>query len=667
MVQTPKWKICRREIVKKVVHFPNFVNPDYLKPSITEPYFAPMERLNLNSVDENEEERLLLNDLFNIYAGWQTKNIRYELIGNSLSWTVNPSASENVRPLLNYEGCLPMAETIIRLQRYIDVLSTEISRGKTASALGTSCGRYLSEEVLECVKELQMELRRSGSTMKLLNVAIRMRPFIQPCGQLLSIVSTVVENEMVGGEILTVLNDHIKNCVSSSIRSLLLQIERFVTYHYLSFVYNWISNGTVLNDYCHEFMIWDLERTNAFCKADILGGEVASDYKNTIDDYEQKFCLIKPLCPSQLTDVLNDIVNCGNYVNIIAELNESTEFKKIGEDDNRMKNLKCFEDWQNKELEFIKKDIKMSCAFASEKLVSRLKTEFALEDTFRSIGELLLFEYSDWVDNFLDIADSLLSRPVSKIGKRKLEEQFEEAVSSSGLRNTKYRGLFRPVLERYDVFSFFRLIRNSQAAEEGIVEIGPSMQEEVRKVVLDGFGVFSVHMNVTSPLSLVFSPRIILMYELVFRTFFCFRRATRLLFSKQLCNDLARDERALIDNMLHILNVYVSHCTMDIIPTAWAKLTKNILKCTSLEDILLKQDSFLQDVNQMCLLVDIRVTNALSHIISIVTHFATDVIAYEEASIMWEEACSTLKDVLSNLAGYGDHINLLLRLFSHFY
>lgn len=197
-----------------------------------------------------------------------------------------------------------------------------------------------------------------------------------------------------------------------------------------------------------------------------------------------------------------------------------------------------------------------------------------------------------------------------------------------------------------------------------VVELGPDVGMPLDETVCYGF---SLRLEVTSPISLVFPKTVLLHYELLFRTLCCLHHSVYLVVRKQLCEDLFGEERSTLESMLHTLNAYISHCSMNIIPVEWNLFMEKVSKSVSLEELLTHQSIFFARVFDKCLLSDIDFTNLLRDVVSIIAKYSTDEMTCEEAIHQWTGLCSSLDKLMLKLNDDGNYAQLRERLSSRYF
>ncbi|KAL3986319.1 Spc97 / Spc98 family protein [Acanthocheilonema viteae] len=607
------WKRCRKQIVSKILPFSSFSLPSEYCSSQPDACFTPVEHIDLSPLTLRSQEQHLVKDLFLVYMAYQGNSIRFVKEGDIVTWTVNPSADTCLRSALYADACLPFAATLIQLRHNIKNICCELSRGRVALAIGSAAEEFFNLEIMPLLVKLELENRSDQKSLTLAEVATYMRPYMQITKQLNDVLATIIKDDLVGGEILSLLSEQIRKCVSPTTRNMLHKFEGAGLEQYFELMFWWIRYGKI-QDCCHDFMIWDLKSSKMFAKSDIVpeDDDIFGDGSNNFDD---RFCVVKALCPSQLLSAFQDIVKCGTYLNIAEMIKgETTAF-----DDERIGEEEELEEWKRKNVDDVVREVKKARLKASKDLVQILRKQFGLDEYFESFHNFLLLQCSDWLVSFHELSRDMLISSVRDISVKKLQILFEEAVDCSTLHFDKHRHIFRPVLEKYDVFTSLYLI-------SGKVEQKNKLRTDFETIESkNGQDALSIHINVDSPLSLVFPPRILLYYNLLFRIFFYLFNATTQIFNKQMRNDLLTlNDRRLLEEMLHFLNAYNLHCSIYVVPRLWSTFIDKLSKSESLEEILLFQNSFFADTMAQCFLPDPKFMDLLSNLVVIINGFTTD-------------------------------------------
>ncbi|VDK64360.1 unnamed protein product, partial [Onchocerca ochengi] len=447
-----KWKRCRKQIVSKLLPFSTFSLPTEYCSSEPDAYFTPMESIDLSSLTLFSQEQHLVKDLFLVYMAYQGNSIRFVKDGDNVTWTVNPSSDTCLRSALYTDACLPLAATFIQLRHNIKNMCCELSRGRVVLAVGTAAEEFFNSEIMPLLVKLELENRSDQKSLTLAEVATYMRPYIQITKQLNVVLSTIIKEDLVGGEVLSLLAEQIRKCVSPTTRDMLQKFELAGLEQYFELLFWWIRYGKI-QDYCHDFMIWDLNSSKMFTKSDIVSEDdgIFGDGSNNFDD---RFCVVKALCPLQLEPAFEDILKCGTYLNIAEMIKGAT----TAFDDERIGEEEELEEWKRKNVDDVVREVKKARLKASKDLVQILRKQFGLDEYFESLHNFLLLQRSDWLVSFYELSRDMLISSVRDISIKKLQILFEEAIDCSTLHFDKHRHIFRPVLEKYDVFTSLRLI-----------------------------------------------------------------------------------------------------------------------------------------------------------------------------------------------------------------
>ncbi|VDO44806.1 unnamed protein product [Brugia timori] len=257
------WKKCRKQIVLKLLPFTSFSLPGEYCSSQPDACFTPMEHINLSSLTLQSQEQHLVKDLFLVYMAYQGNSIRFVKEGDSITWTVNPSSDTCLRSALYTDACLPLAATLIQLRHNIKNICCELSRGRVALAVGSAAEEFFNSEVMPLLVKLELENRSDQRSLTLAEVATYMRPYMQITKQLNDVLATMIKdflslalnlchlNDLVGGEVLSMLSEQIRKCVSPTTRDMLQKFEVAGLEQYFELLFWWIRYGKI-QDYCHD-------------------------------------------------------------------------------------------------------------------------------------------------------------------------------------------------------------------------------------------------------------------------------------------------------------------------------------------------------------------------------------------------------------------------------
>ncbi|VDN04385.1 unnamed protein product [Thelazia callipaeda] len=673
------WKDYRKQIVSSILPFTSFTIPKERYPCKPASYFTPMEQINLSTISLPSQEQHLLADLFLVYMGFQGNSIRFVKNRNTITWTVNPSSDPCLRTALYIEPCLPLAGSLIVMQHNIRTLCSDFSRGRVAFVVGNKAEDFFNSEVRSLIQKMRMRNRDMSLTLS--EIATHLRRFCQTSKQLneflkivitvafiylfrakesmvseieeierpldsLALFSDVNKKNLVGGEILSLLVEQIRNCVSPTDRQMLQKFELICLEQYFEILFYWIYYGKII-DVGHDVRMSYVEvfKTIKFGilktgKGHLSGAHflkfqaTANTDEAKSECFEDRFCVVKALCPLQLEPVCEDIVMCGIYLNVIEKIKEDT----VDLNDEALNANKNLEEWRKKSVSSIMREVKKARFNASKDLVLYLRQQFNFHE---SLHDFMLLQRSDWANSFYELSQKMLTGSIRDISVKKLEILFEESVDCSSLRFNKYRSIFKPVIEKYDILTSLRLISNKGDEAEKLWSEASTVESK------SGIEVLSMNIDVKPPLSIIFPPRILFYYTLFFRTFFYITSTINQVAGKQVRSNLLIEEKILLEEMLHFLNAYSLHCLMHVIPELWNVFADHLSKSENLEKILSLQDSFIADVVAQCLLPDAKFTDLLSNLVTAIRDFVTEKVKYEMSKTKWKVNLEKMYHLLS--------------------
>eukprot|EP00494_Astrolonche_serrata_P031743 UN32012 len=198
----------------------------------------------------------------------------------------------------------------------------------------------------------------------------------------------------MGGSLLNVLHDKIKQSGDLSSRELYMKLLKSASVPYFDMLGSWIFNG-VIDDPFDEFMV--SERTD-ITKAMIEVG-------TTSDEYWNKRYHVRPRhVIKYLIEQEEQILSAGKYLNVIRGSGRDVEFP--GE--------KIFKFEKNDSREVVSK-IGEAYTYASKQLLDLLMQEEKLLDRFTSFKSYFFISRGDFFVLFLDSAEQIMGRNASDI------------------------------------------------------------------------------------------------------------------------------------------------------------------------------------------------------------------------------------------------------------
>ncbi|VDK56715.1 unnamed protein product [Anisakis simplex] len=389
------WRSCRREIVRKLVPFANFSVPNQFLPSAPNDNFIP---------------------------GNQSNNIRFERAVDSVRWTVNASADECIRGRLYSDGCLPFAADVILLRHYVATISCDLTRGRIAGAVAGVVEDFLNADVMDLLMKIERQSQAHQLTLN--DIATKTRPLLYTAKQLLELLVVIVkqlQKDLCGGEILSEVSARLHSSVSQSAVTVLRRMERAALSQYYDLLSSWIRYGRLDQDFAHEFMVWDLHKTKMYSRSEVMRGKEEHNFMSAPDGFDDRYCVINELCPSQLASAASDIVKCGKYFNIIKRIKGAIYLFEL------FSNLFiCSE-------EDVVNHIRQTRIEGSQRLVLLLRKQFHLDELFDSIRLFFLLEQSDWLITLIELCGDHLLRPLKGVTETDIDADRDSLNGADAL------------------------------------------------------------------------------------------------------------------------------------------------------------------------------------------------------------------------------------------
>uniref|UniRef100_A0A914UKM5 Gamma-tubulin complex component n=1 Tax=Plectus sambesii TaxID=2011161 RepID=A0A914UKM5_9BILA len=333
--------------------------------------------------------------------GIEGDHIRGERLSKTeIQWNVDPGFDPCLNSLI-YK-CLPLADARDSIVRFIEAIEWDHRRGRVARAVASTMNAFVEEDWMLAVMELETMLNANSLTVA--EVYARTRLLQNALSLLADIAAAIDQQELVGGEILSLMDEKRSSNVDPHVIGLLDRLLEKAVVPYLRSLDAWVFYGQV-DDVSLDFMIWDTENElmSAAIQQQIIPQDDLDEFDSIGDSFDRRYRLIGDLCPTFLRPVAQDILKCGKYLHIVDQCGVERKEKDGGSD----KHLT----WKSTGgASALVKVIEVARIAASVALVDILLKRYDLLALFRSVRRFLLVGQCDWLMIFMQVADDLLAK-----------------------------------------------------------------------------------------------------------------------------------------------------------------------------------------------------------------------------------------------------------------
>lgn len=629
-----------------------------------------------NSMDQ---ERLLVDEIITSMMGLEGDMIRI-IKSPKLSFVLerNIHLTPSLRNLCDF--ILPLSTSFIRIRRFLKDHVPGYEFGRVLQALCQAIDEML-QEYLRDIVAISHEYRNShlvgeiGLTLNNLFVKVQ-----QPRHQLSIVERVILEAKTKkGGCLLNALRElKMRMFVGDSQAQGILQhlLDRS-SVPYMEILSAWLERG-ILADPCKEFMIQRSDQAT-----------FESSYNG--DSWEGLFIIVAEnvldgvLSPPTLRD---KVLATGKYLNAVHFCETGAFVGHSAPVDEQT----CTENFvYNMDQVSLALSVDRLYQSASKDLLRRILCDYNLQGTLRTMKNYFLLDQGDFLLNFLDDAETELSKDSSEVSRGRIQHWFNmalQAMENTAEDSSSISTMFDPLHALQPLSA--SLIRCDFAANSLIAELDAlhSLSGGVEKVEpktpskypygtvngLTGTMTFMLGFRVVEfPSCLFISERNLLKYQQLFRHLFFAKNVERRLVgiwsdhqTMKVLQDLhgpLRRTYCLRQKMLHFMQNLMYYMMLEVIEPNWRELMKkigeqhqraidigNTSASHTVDSLIDLHNSFLDQSSEQCLLSNRAVVQSLTKLMSTCLLFSEQMDRFMNATKIVSSLHSTPhKPVISSL------------------
>lgn len=592
-----------------------------------------------------EQERLLVDEVIASMMGLEGDMVKIINSPKFAFWLDgNIQLTPSLRNLCDF--ILPLSTSFIRIRRFLNDHVPGYEFGRVSQALCQAIDEML-QDYLRDVVAISQEYRNAQLAGKIGLTLNNLFVKVQQPRHTLSIVERVILEAKTkkGGCLVNALRElKMRMFVGDSqAQGILDHLLDRSSVPYMEILNSWLEKG-ILADPCKEFMI---ERSDQ--------ATVESSYDG--DSWEGLFIIVAEnvldgaLSPPTLRD---KVLATGKYLNAVhfCETGAFVGHSAPGDEQTRTENLVYNMDQVSLAL-----SVDRLYQSASKDLLRRILCDYDLQGTLRTMKNYFLLDQGDFLLNFLDDAETELSKDSSEVSRGRIQHWLSmalQATESTAEDSSSVSTMFDPLPALQPLSA--SLIRCDFAANSLITELDAlhSSSGGIEKVEpktpsrypygtvkgLTGTMTFMLGFPVVEfPSSLFISERNLSKYQLLFRHLFFAKNVERRLVgiwsdhqTMKVLQDLHGSLRrtfCLRQKMLHLMQNLIYYMMLEVIEPNWRELMKKIgeqhqraidignTSATDTVDCLIDlHNSFLDQSSEQCLLTNRAVVQSLTKLMS---------------------------------------------------
>ncbi|VVT57855.1 uncharacterized protein SAPINGB_P005903 [Magnusiomyces paraingens] len=439
------------------------------------------------------------------------------------------------------------------------------------------------------------------------------------------------EKSMVckGGAILRILAERlIALSGDPPTKSLLETLLRDASKPYLVMLQRWIHRGIITDPY-DEFLI--CEKKSVRKNKDTL--------YYTDEYWDKRYTVREDDLPLQLSssEVYERILLTGKYLNVVRECGGVD----VSQDDDK--------EYESIEDSRILMTLARAYSHANETLLSLLIHTHKLPERLRSLKHFFFLDKADYLINFMDIADAELNKPTSEASKTKLQYLLDMALRQPGSISATDPYRDDVLVEVSHMSNMENLLKIATVPGMDPNRIGSMAGESSGTMTSNHYqannnnnnnsnnnnnnnnntngskhfqSVFGLQLdfNIPFPLSLVFSRRTMIVYQLMFRHLVELKYIERTLnksWVEQMKSKVWQHRSQipeleewkasvmkLRERMLYFIHNVLYYCTTEINERQWARFIEQLGEAKNADWLMAKHVSFLSICMKECMLTN---------------------------------------------------------------
>jgi len=553
---------------------------------------------NLRGVPVSSQESCLVEEMLYSLIGNATSHIQpvRSTADASISFNLDQNIDNSLKSLIS--RILPLC---VNYSKVISWCEGDLVTGQTNQALVASIEVLLHDyRILVC--QLEQELKRGA--LSLHTLWFRLQNSIHSMELLAGLVETISNKKATGGTTLSILHDKFMhssgNQKAERILHYLVELSSKPFFETLS---AWLYRGVII-DPSKDFFVEDNQVLDKEC----LPVEYNDDF------WEKRYCLRLDKIPAFLQKYSDTILRTGKYLNVIQQCEKTVSWPSF-------ENIEYVSN-PEEYLSIIEK----AHAFASATLLELLVKDRELISHLNSMKKYFLMEQGDFIVQFLDLCEKELSQPVDQVEPARLESLLELALRTSSANYDVNKDNLCVALLPYDlIFQMGKILSIYTSEEQEYQTCDTSL--------LSGLDAFAFGYQVDWPISLVLNHKALARYQMLFRHLFYCKHIERLMSAVWLTNKgtkflpgssfaVYHPSFGLRQKMLTLIQNLSYYMMVEVIEPAWDSLVASLSLCTTVDDVLIKHNDFLDNCLHDCLLSSPQLLTTVKKLLGICSEFS---------------------------------------------
>lgn len=441
-----------------------------------------------------------------------------------LSFQLNGGMDSSCRELL--QRMIPLCEAVVVVQRFIETRSG-LEYGTVCHALAAAM-QDLMDDWMVLVTQLETQLRSSKLAMQTLWF------YVQPAMSVIVLLGEICRQtsaqEFQGTELLNLLHSKMTQMSGSqNNEAILKKLLEAAALPYFQILEKWLCEGIIVDPY-HEFMIEE----DPTIQVKATTSDLQSAYWQKRYRIRKTFLslngeIVTVHCiPSFLHQHADMILATGKCLNAIRECGRHVD-RPMDSNEHLVFDASC------SYIRLIQKAHK----FASRSFLDMFVNDLKLAEELKALKHFFLMDKGDMIGHLMDIAEEELEKVASQVVVNRMQSLLEMAFKTSSLSSEIHTEPLQVELDHRSLVDLSVCLRHPQKNARAsmrsrqsiglpIGRTGDSISGSHRASFLAeelmGWDIFMIRYHIEWPMMLVIPPKLMQMYQLLFKQLFVLKR-----------------------------------------------------------------------------------------------------------------------------------------------
>lgn len=565
----------------------------------------------IGSLPDACQEEYMVREILFALLGFQGGFVKMQREKEGAVFTIKGGGSLNGSVVALANKVLPICGNYVNVANFVE-RKTAFEQGQVAHAFVAAIREKLKEYAV-VVAQLEGYVR--DGTLTLQKLWFLIQPSMQSM-QLLQSMSKRCEH-VYGGALLCEIGKISNAHGDPEAVQLFQEILEKAAAPYMRMLSKWLYTGE-MEDPFHEFMI--LEDTT------LKKEELLTDPWSTY--WEKRYTLHdEDKIPFFSKDCVQNILKTGRYLSVVRACNHDLSM---------LAKESILYDHNPRNYEVI---VHHAYEHASKLVLHLLLTECKLMERLQSVKHYFLMDQGDFFIEFCDIAAKELNTSASKVSCSRLEALLQLALQTCTCLHDPYKDDLTCKLSTHNLIYEMELIhkRSDKSIHDPLTYDDDTTLSHFSDDSYKAIDALTLDYNISWPLSLVVSAGALNKYQMIFRHLFLCKHV-----EKRLC-DAWRDQQAtkeytvraalsssycLRQRMLHFQQNFGYFMMIEVVAPRWHEFEDRMKKVSSVDEILLHHQDFLDNCLKECLLTDPELLRVLTKLMNVCLSFATCIETY---------------------------------------